>query len=438
MRWNSSLTAATGLILGLAVFALLPAPTLFIHPSPADVPALAAASGERWACPMMDFIGNQPGDCPVCGMELQRVTAGELNREQQRRMGVELATIAAGSATITVRAYGTADYDHRFTHTIIPRVDGRIVRRHPVTYGNSPTIAAGEPIIDLYSPDVIAAQGELAAAARLNQPELIAALTERFARWNLADVAAQVRNGGAIQEVVTIRAPFAGQALLRDFDGVSESLEVGRDITADQPLLRLVDADRLVLVVQVPETQARFLHESDPVAIASDELGPLPEVRGVIGRLGQEIDAQLRTREVRIYLTGARDRLSPGSLVTARLAGALDADLRPVPALATDLQGRFPLIPKAAVLSTGVRHVAWKVAGRTPDGQVRFELAPLALGPRIEDENGRDVYIVRAGVQPGDEVATQGAFLIDSQAQLAGTASLLFPVGAVAPAAHQH
>ena len=158
----------------------------------------------------------------------------------------------------------------------------------------------------------------------------------------------------------------------------------------------------------------------------------------MIGRLGQEIDAQLRTREVRIYLTGARDRLSPGSLVTARLAGALDADLRPVPALATDLQGRFPLIPKAAVLSTGVRHVAWKVAGRTPDGQVRFELAPLALGPRIEDENGRDVYIVRAGVQPGDEVATQGAFLIDSQAQLAGTASLLFPVGAVAPAAHQH
>ena len=43
------------------------------------------------------------------------------------------------------------------------------------------------------------------------------------------------------------------------------------------------------------------------------------------------------------------------------------------------------------------------------------------------------------GLKPGDEVATQGVFLIDSQAQLAGTSSLLFPVGAVAPAAgHQH
>jgi membrane fusion protein, copper/silver efflux system len=63
----------------------------------------------------------------------------------------------------------------------------------------------------------------------------------------------------------------------------------------------------------------------------------------------------------------------------------------------------------------------------------------LALGPRIEDDHGNDLYIVRAGVAPGDEVATQGAFLIDSQAQLAGTPSLLFPLGAVAPVgAHQH
>ena len=43
-----------------------------------------------------------------------------------------------------------------------------------------------------------------------------------------------------------------------------------------------------------------------------------------------------------------------------------------------------------------------------------------------------------AGLKAGDEVATQGVFLIDSQAQLAGTPSLLYPNGAVAPAAHLH
>jgi Cu(I)/Ag(I) efflux system membrane fusion protein len=103
--------------------------------------------------------------------------------------------------------------------------------------------------------------------------------------------------------------------------------------------------------------------------------------------------------------------------------------------------GSFPLVPKTAVLSTGVRSVAWRVAERQRDGRLRFELAPLALGPRLEDEFGNDVYVVRAGLKPGDEVATQGVFLIDSQAQLAGTPSLLFPQGAVAqtPApAHVH
>jgi Cu(I)/Ag(I) efflux system membrane fusion protein len=96
-------------------------------------------------------------------------------------------------------------------------------------------------------------------------------------------------------------------------------------------------------------------------------------------------------------------------------------------------------VPKTAVLSTGVRHVVWKVAERQRDGRLRFVLAPLALGPRLEDEGGNDLYVVRAGLAAGDEVATQGAFLIDSQAQLAGTPSLLYPVGASAPApAHQH
>jgi len=40
---------------------------------------------------------------------------------------------------------------------------------------------------------------------------------------------------------------------------------------------------------------------------------------------------------------------------------------------------------------------------------------------------------VRHGLRPGDEVAARGAFLIDSQAQLAGQPSLLFPTGQPAP-----
>jgi membrane fusion protein, copper/silver efflux system len=437
----AALIALAGLLAGAGAVALLPRDTLFVVSAVHDH-AGEGMPGERWACPMMDFIGTKPGKCPVCGMQMTRVTAGELTAEQQRRMGVQLSKVTSGPAVVTVRAYGTADYDHRYTRVVIPRISGRIVKRHQATAGCCETVAAGAPVVDLYSAELIAAQGELAAAIKLGDATLLAALRERFAQWNLSDVAERIEKGGAVSDTVTIRTPFEGQVLLRDFEQVNESLEVGRQVAADTPLLRLVEADRLALTVHVPETRARFLTDGQRVEIESDDRGPLPEVEATIGRLGQEIDPQTRTREVRIYLTGARSALQPGSLVSAKIRAALGSDLGP--ATSADVAAQFTLVPKSAVLSTGVRHVAWRVVERTGEGRLRFEPASLALGPRLEDENGNDLYIVRAGLKPGDEVATQGAFLIDSQAQLAGTPSLLFPGGAMATpaaspaAAHPH
>ena len=434
----SLLIAAAGLAAGALVIALLPHSALFSTPD-ARVDAAEAVAGERWACPMMDFIGTKPGNCPVCGMQMTRVTAGELSREQQRRMDVQLATVAEGPASVTVRAYGAADYDHRYTSVVIPRVAGRIVKRYMATYGCCENLAAGAPVVDLYSPEAFTAQGELAAAVKLGDEPTIRALTERFERWNLSPVAAAILRGEPPLDIVTIHSPFAGQVLLRDFEKVNESLELGREVMADTPLLRLVDPDRLTLVVHVPEGRARFLREGQRVALESDDHGPLPELEATVARLGQEIDPEIRSREVRIYISGARAVLQPGSLVAAQIKGVLASDLRPADPQNPAAWGKFTLVPKTAVLSTGVRHVAWRVAERQRDGRVRFELAPLALGPRIEDEAGNDVYVVRAGLKPGDEIATQGVFLIDSQAQLAGTPSLLFPLGAVAPAApHPH
>ena len=128
--WQPWKTAVFGLVLGVAVIALMPTANFFVR---TDVDTRATETGERWACPMMDFIGTRPGACPVCGMTLQKVTAGEIHSVQAQRMGVQLATVVTGPARVTVRAAGTADYDHRFTKLVIPRVAGRIMKRYHVT-----------------------------------------------------------------------------------------------------------------------------------------------------------------------------------------------------------------------------------------------------------------------------------------------------------------
>lgn len=435
--WKPWMTAGLGLATGLALIALMPGTALFVDPALAE--AAQTTTGERYACPMMDFIGTKPGRCPVCGMEMTRVTAGELSAEQTRRIGLQTSVVKHGPAVATVRAYGAAEYDHRFTRLVIPRVAGRIVARHQATAGCCEQVDANTPVIDLYSPEVIAAQGELQAAQKLGDAALVNSLRERFARWNLTDVADALLAGGPLQDIVTIRSPFAGQVLLREFEMVNDALAVGREVVPDTPLLRLVDPDRLVLVVHVPETRARWIAVGQPAHIASDDNGPLPQIEAAVSRVAEELDPSLRAREVRIDLTGVRSLLLPGSLVEARFRVALAPDLTPADPADVSTWGQFPLVPKTAVLSTGVRNVAWKVAERSRNGRLRFELAPLVLGPRLEDEDGNDLYVVRAGLAPGDEVATQGAFLIDSQAQLAGTPSLIYPQGASAPGpAHAH
>jgi Cu(I)/Ag(I) efflux system membrane fusion protein len=390
---------------------------------------------------MMDFIGNRPGDCPVCGMQMTRVTAGELTREQQRRMDVQLVTVTSGPARARVRAYGAVRYDDRTLQVVIPRVGGRVVKRHDAARHPGTLVEAGAPVVDLYSPEAYAAQAELAAAVKLGDQPAIRALSDRFARWNLAPVAEAILAGGQPVDTITITSPFAGRVVLAlEGDSMTGTLpQVGQELMADAPLLRLVEPTAYMVVIHVPETRAHWLRVGQPVRLASDDAGELPEVQANVAWVAPELNLEIRTREVHLHLRDPEGRLLPGSLVHARIEAVLADDLRVADPEKPESWGTFTLIPKTAVLSTGVRHVAWRMAERQRDGRARFELAALALGPRIEDESGNDLYVVRAGLKPGDEVAAQGAFLIDSQAQLAGTPSLLFPLGATAPApAHQH
>lgn len=444
MRWPSALTAVLGLAAGATLIALLPERTLFTA-TDAHATAVTATPGERWACPMMDFIGTKPGPCPVCGMQMTKVTAGELSREQQRRMGITVTTVTSGPATATIHAYGAVRYDDRTLQVVIPRLAGRVVKRYPASLHPGTLVAAGAPVVDLYSPEVYAAQGELAAAVKLADTPSIHALTARFARWNLPAVASAILNGSTPTDTITITTPFSGIVVLAlEGEGMAAAKlpTLGQEVMPDTPLLRLVEPRSFMVVVHVPEARAHWLRPGQPVQLSSDDRGPLPDVAAAITWVSPELNAEIRAREIHLHLTDPNNRLLVGSLVHARIQISLTTeDLGLPPSPISDLPSPLAsaiLVPKTAVLSTGVRHVAWRVSAKQDDGRLSFELAPLALGPRLESATGEDLYVVRAGLKPGDEVATQGAFLIDSQAQLAGTSSLLFPLGATAAPTHQH
>ncbi|MEK7413048.1 MAG: efflux RND transporter periplasmic adaptor subunit [Planctomycetota bacterium] len=424
--WKRWLSGVLGFSVGILAIAIIPESNFFIRP---EVATDQSPSAERWVCPMMDFIGTHPGTCPVCGMTLQRATAGEISREQAKRMGVQLSTITAGPALVTVHAYGAVRYDDRTEQIVIARVAGRIVGRHAGALHLGTSVAIGDPLYDLFSSEVLGAQTELATALRIKDHLLKSSVIARFARWNLTHVADAIIAGGQPLETIVIRSPFAGRTIGDEESNKEGMVKIGQDIDPGQPLVRLVSPDSFMLVVHVPEPRARLIRTGQRVALASDDVGELPDVEASVSWIAPELNPEIRAREIHLHLRDPHGRLLPGSLVNARVKTALAADLTPADPDDQKTWGSFPLIPASAVLSTGVRNVAWKLDGVNADGHQRFSIAPLALGQRIEDANGNDFFVVRAGLQAGDQVASQGAFLIDSQAQLAGSKSLLFPVG---------
>ncbi len=418
------LLAVPAFAAGAALIALLPEATLF-GPPPGHRSS-DTAGGRLHTCPVRDHTGPHPGDCPVCGLPLQPVTAAEIARDLRLRHDLATATVITGPAIATIQASGTVRYDDREMQVVIPRVAGRVVRRHPAAWHEGTLVEAGAPVVDLYSPEVFAAQGELAAAVTLADAHTLHALIEKFLRWNLVAVAQGILAGGAPVDTVTITSPFAGLVVLDAGPGAGARArlpQVGEEVMPDTPLVRLVDPQAFMVVLQVPESRAHWLREGMAANLASDDRGPLPDLPTTVSWVAPELDPVLRTREVHLHLRDPQGRLLPGSLVHARLPAALDSDLRPVNP-ADSAAAAFTLVPSPAILATGIRHLAWRVASRDREGRPQLEAVPLTLGPRLTDAAGRDLTIVRTGLRPGDEVAARAAFVLDAQIQLAGTAPI--------------
>lgn len=94
----------------------------------------------------------------------------------------------------------------------------------------------------------------------------------------------------------------------------------------------------------------------------------------------------------------------------------------------TTPDGKVLAVRLGAVLDTGKRKVVYR-----PNKDGAYEMVELEVGPRAEgkDDSGRTVayYPVRKGLQPEDLVVVRGGFLLDSQRQIEGMPSLLFPQG---------
>jgi len=136
-------------------------------------PAHQHSENQEYTCPMHpEVIRDKPGSCPICGMDLvPRHTPGRetaidsslkhLLKPVNEQVVSNIAVIKPeqGTKIFSVQVQGIITYDTREQTSISSRVSGRI-ERLLITYNYQP-VKKGQLIMEIYSPDLAAAQREL-------------------------------------------------------------------------------------------------------------------------------------------------------------------------------------------------------------------------------------------------------------------------------------
>jgi len=185
---------------------------------------------------------------------------------------------------------------------------------------------------------------------------------------------------------VVLTSPLAGTIVARD-------VHVGQWVEPSDTLIEVVDLAKLWVVAAVYEKEMRHVEQAQTVQV---EVRAFPgEVfEGAIDRVDPRLDEKTRSAQVRVVLPNPRHRLRPGMFATARIQGAHAHDPR-----------RFLVIPWSSVQEIDDHRAAFV---RVKDGV--FELRRVHTGERAGDH----VEILN-GLAVGDEVVTEGSFLLKGQ-----------------------
>jgi membrane fusion protein, copper/silver efflux system len=414
-----------------------------------------AASGFEFSCPMHPaVVRDHPDKCPICGMPLSKRKKGEAGDEEPLPAGVvsrvQLSPYRIALAGVQtwdvkyqalakeIRAVGFVEFDERRLARITARVTGksRIDKLYVNVTGQK--VHAGDPLADLYSPDLVVTVQNLLDARTGNNPALERMARERLRLWGIADAQVNdiLKTGKPVTHV-TIRSPIHGH-VIKKYQVEGEYVEEGAR------LFDVADLSTVWIEAQFYEDELAFLKEGLTIS-ATVKAFPNRTFRGKIAFVHPHLDATTRTLRVRFDMDNAEHELRPGMYATVKLevpvvqlalfTDALQKDwrndmladgvarmwggsatggvgplMRAAVAQAIAAHGLVLAVPESAVIDTGSRKIVYRVA----DPGV-YDGIEVQLGPRCGG-----FYPVVGGLAAADKVATAGAFLIDAETRLTG------------------
>jgi Cu(I)/Ag(I) efflux system membrane fusion protein len=336
----------------------------------------------------------------------------QLTTAQMRQFGVTFGSVEQRMLVTELRVAGTVVVDETRLVQVALKFGGFVERLHANVTGQY--VRSGEPLMEVYSPEVYAAMQELLVAIRLERtgagntpiPGVPAASTDlgAVARRRLellgvsaGDVDATIRQGEP-SRTVSVSAPASGIILDRQ-------VTQGQAVQAAQTLYTIADLSGVWVNADVRETDAATLRVGIGADVALASMPGRP-FKGVVTYVYQTLNAQTRTVTARVTVANAGGQLRPGMFASVHLRAP---------------NRRALTVPTSAVVRTGERSIVFVELG---GGLI--EPQPVAIG------QSTSAYTeVLAGLEPGQRVVTSAQFLLDSESNLADVMRSMIGQGAV-------
>jgi Cu(I)/Ag(I) efflux system membrane fusion protein len=341
-------------------------------------------------------------------MDLTPVTrdaerAGVIHIAPARRaaLGIRTAPVVRAPLEVAITAKGRLAVDETRLHDVALKVGGFISELRVNATGQS--VARGETLFTLYSPELYAAQQEYLIAMQnrdavhatgdASHGERLARAAETKLRlWGLGDdqLAALARRGEPIERVA-FPSPASGVV-------VEKAVVDGAAVTAGQRLFRIADLAEIWVEADVYESDLPRITRGMPASIRLDYL-PGRTFAGKVAFIYPYLDPASRTGRVRIALPNQARELKPDMYATVAFSLALGPRL---------------VVPISAVVYTGPRRIVFVDLG---NGALRPQ--EVAIGAR-----SADLIEITSGLAEGDVVVSSGNFLVAAESRLRSAGAL--------------
>lgn len=325
----------------------------------------------------------------------------QMSAAQVQASGLAVETVEPGSLQQEVLAQATITAPPEGQALVTARGDGAIVRMNkrlgdPVSAGETIALLESREAAALVAErNAAAAQAQAASAAAAREQRLFnanvtarqdleaAIAARRMAEAELQRASAAVRAAGVTGNgrYLAVRSPISGR--ITDVD-----TQLGAYVQAGAELFDVANQNSIQIEAAVPAPEAQRLQPGDRAFVELPQGGI---VEAVVRSITPSLDPQSRAATVVLQLNGAPGGLRQGQAVRVRIT--------PRGSKASGI-----ILPEEAVQQVEGRDVVFV---QVPNG---FQAMPVSVGSR----SGGRIEILE-GLNPGQAVVTEGAFVLKSQ-----------------------